>query len=281
MGEGRLVRARPSSGAGNNVEVHLFAGESPGEGLEARSRTSAPRGPVPSSGRPGLAFGALAALLLCATVAVALASAPPAPAQRTGCGSSDYAYAGVQTHGAVYHAGATIRSLVAPQVKKGHVAGWVGVVAKDARAWLQIGLSALPGDRSNQVYLEYAPPGRNPRYVTLRGSVPVGEASRVAVKEIAGRPSWWQAWLDGSPVGQPVYLAGSHGRWGAQVMGESWNDNSGACNRYAYAFHRVSLAQAPGRLTGRPVGLRSTSDAGYSLVWSSPSDFVVSALDRD
>jgi hypothetical protein len=284
MGEGRLVRARPSSGAGNSVEV-LFAGESPGEGLEARSRTSAPRGHVPSSGRPGLAFGAPAALLLWATVAiavaVALASAPPAPAQRIGCGSSDYAYAGVQTHGAVYYAGATIRSLAAPQVKKGHVAGWVAIVAKDARAWLQIGLSALPGDRSNQVYLEYAPPGRDPRYVRLRGSVPVGEASRVAVKEIAGRRSWWQAWLDGSPVGQPVYLAGSHGRWGAQVMGESWNDNSGACNRYAYAFHRVSLAQAPGRLTGRPVGLRSTSDAGYSLVWSSPSDFVVSALDRD
>lgn len=49
-------------------------------------------------------------------------------------------------------------------------------------------------------------------------------------------------------------LAGSHRRWGAQVMGESWNDNSGACNRYAHGFHCVSLAHASGRLTRRPEG---------------------------
>jgi hypothetical protein len=220
-------------------------------------------------------------LLLFATVAVALVSALPAPAQQAGCGSTDYAYAGVQTHGAVYSAGATITSLVAPQVKQGHVAGWVGVVSSDRQAWMQIGLWAFPAERANRVYLEYAAPGRDPRYVTLRAVVPVGEATRVAVKEIAGRRSWWQAWLDGSPVGKPVYLAGSHGRWGAQVMGESWNDNSGACNRYAYAFRRVSLAQAPGRPTRRPEGLRSTSDAGYRLAWSSPSDFVVYALDQN
>jgi hypothetical protein len=220
-------------------------------------------------------------LLLCATVAVALASALPAPAQRVGCGSSDYAYAGVQTQRPVHSAGATIASLVAPQVQEGHVAAWVGVAARDGQAWIQIGLSAFPGDRSNQVYLEYAPPGGDPRYLTLRSVVPVGEASRVAVKEVPGRRSWWQAWLDGSPVGRPVFLAGSHGRWAAQVMGESWNDNSGACNRYAYAFHRVSLAQAPGPPLRRPNGLRSSSDPGYSVVWNSPSDFVVSSLDED
>ena len=220
-------------------------------------------------------------LLLCATVAVALTSALPAPAERTGCGSSDYAYAGVQTHGAVYSVGATIRSLLAPKVTKGHVAGWVGIVAKNRQAWMQIGLSAFPGDRSNQVYLEYAPPGRDPHYVTLRRGMPIGKASRVAVREIPGHRNWWQAWLDGWPAGDPVYLAGSHGRWGAQLMGESWNDNSGACNRYAYLFRRVSLAQAPGRLMRRLEGLRSSSDAGYSLAWSSPSDLVVYALNQD
>jgi hypothetical protein len=187
----------------------------------------------------------------------------------------------VESREPVHSAGATITSLVAPQVKEGHVAGWVGVVAEDKQAWMQIGLSAFPGDRVNQVYLEYAPPNRNPRYVRLRDVVPVGQASRVAVKEIADRRNWWQAWLDGSPVARPVYLAGSHGRWVAQVMGESWNDNSGACNRYAYAFHRVSLARAPGLLSRRPAGLRSLSDAGYGLAWSSPSDFVASALGRD
>jgi len=220
-------------------------------------------------------------LLICATEAGGIVSALPTAAQRPGCGSSDYAYAGVQTRGAVSSAEATITSLALPQVKRGHIAGWVGVVSGDRQAWMQIGLWASASDRANQVYLEYAPPGHDPRYVTLRAIVSVGEASRVAVKEIAGRRSWWQAWLDGSRVGQPVYLAGSHGRWGAQVMGESWNDNSGACNRYAFAFRRVSLSQAPSRLTRRPEGLRSTSDAGYSLVWNSPSDFVAYALERD
>ena len=200
----------------------------------------------------------------------------PAPAEQTGCGSSDYAYAGVQTRRAVDSAGATITPLKTPQVQEGHVAGWVGVVAGDRQAWMQIGLSAFPGGHSNEIYLEYAPPGRDPRYVLLHTGVSVGDASRVAVKEIPGRPSWWQAWLDGSPVGQPVFLARSHGRYHAQVMGESWNDNSGACNRYAYAFRRVSLTGVRGRK-----GVRASSDAGYSLVWSSPSGFVASTLAGD
>jgi hypothetical protein len=219
-------------------------------------------------------------LLLCATVAVALASALPAPAQRTDCGSTDYAYAGVQTRGPVHSAGATITSLVAPRVREGHVAGWVGVVGANGDAWIQIGLAAFPGDRNNQVYLEYAPPGGDPRYVLLRSEVPVGQAHRVAVKEVPGRRSWWQAWLDGTPVGRAVFLVGSHRRWRAQVMGESWNDNSGACNAYAYAFHRVSLAQAPGPPWRQTDGLHSSSDAGYGVVWSSPSDFVASSQDE-
>jgi hypothetical protein len=215
--------------------------------------------------------------ILCVLIAGALASALPAHAQG-GCGSSAYAYAGVQTQRAVYGASATITALAAPDVKDGHVAGWVGVAAKNGAAWIQVGLSALPGDRSNNVYLEFAQPNRDPHYILLRTAVPVGERHRVAVTELEHRPGWWRAWLDGSPVDRPVFLPGSHGHWHAQVMGESWNDNSGACNRYAYAFHTVVLAPAPGRLWRQLAGVRSTWDAGYGLIWNSPSDFVASTL---
>jgi hypothetical protein len=216
-------------------------------------------------------------LILCALIAGSLASALPAHAQAT-CGSSAYAYAGVQTQRAVYGASATITALAAPDVKAGHVAGWVGVAAKNGEAWIQIGLSALPGDRSNNVYLEFAQPNRDPRYILLRTAVPIGERHRVAVKELEYRPGWWRAWLDGSPVDRPVFLPGSHGRWRAQVMGESWNDNSGACNRYAYAFHSVVLAPSPRRPWRELAGVRSTWDAGYGLIWNSSSDFVASTL---
>jgi len=215
--------------------------------------------------------------ILCLLIASTLVSALPAQAQG-GCGSSAYAYAGVQTQRAVYGAGATITALAAPDVKDGHVAGWVGVAAKNGEAWIQMGVSAHPGDRSNSVYLEFAQPNRDPRYIVLRTAVPVGERHRVAVTELANRPGWWRAWLDGAPVDRPVFLPGSHGHWRAQVMGESWNDNSGACNRYAYAFHSVALAPAPDRLWRRLGGVSSSWDAGYSLIWNSSSDFVASTV---
>jgi len=218
-------------------------------------------------------------LILCILIAGTLApSALPARAHAT-CGSSAYAYAGVQTQRAVYGASATITALAAPDVKDGHVAGWVGVAAENGEAWIQMGLSASPGDRSNNVYLEFAQPNRDPEYILLRSAVPVGERHRVAVTELKHRPGWWRAWLDGSPIDRPVFLPGSHGHWRAQVTGESWNDNSGACNRYAYAFHRVALAPGPSLLWTEPGGVRSSWDAGYGLVWNSRSDFVASTLD--
>jgi hypothetical protein len=216
-------------------------------------------------------------LILCILIAGTLASPLPAQAHAT-CGSSAYAYAGVQTKRAVYGASATITALAAPDVKEGHVAGWVGAAAKNGEAWIQMGLSASPGDRSNNLYLEFAQPNRDPRYILLRTAVPVGERHRFAVRELEHRPGWWRAWLDGSPVDQPVFLPGSHGHWRAQVMGESWNDNSGACNRYSYAFNSVVLAPAPGGLWRELAGVRSTWDAGYGLIWNSSSAFTASTL---
>jgi hypothetical protein len=215
-------------------------------------------------------------LLLCAAVPVALVATPARAAPA--CGSQSYAYAGVQTHRPVYGVSAAITALQAPDVKDGHVAGWVAVASNNGWGWIQIGLSALSGARTNDVYLEYAVPGRDPRYRVLRSAVEIGERHRFTVSEVAGRRGWWQASLDGAPVYRPVFLPGSHGRWRAQVTAESWNDNSGACNLYSYAFSGVALAPAPDLKWARLSGFSFFQDAGYGLVWRSRSHFIASAL---
>jgi len=214
-------------------------------------------------------------LLLCAAAAAAFAFAAPAYA---GCGSSAYEYAGVQTRHAVHGVSAAITALSVPEVKDGHVAGWVGVASKNGQAWIQIGLSASPGYRTNEAYVEVAPPNRDPRYIIVRSAVPVGERHRFAVLEVAHRPGWWRAWLDGSPVSRPVLLTGSDGRWNAQVTAESYNDNSGACNLYAYSFGGVVLASAPGGIWRQLDAVSTFQDPGYRLVRRSRSEFVASSL---
>jgi len=172
--------------------------------------------------------------------------------------------------------GAAIAALQAPDVKDGHVAGWVGIVSKHADGWIQVGLSAAPGAGTNDVYLEYAAPGRDPQYTVLRPDVAVGERHRLAVSELSSRPGWWQATVDGSRIGAAVFLPGSHGHWHAQVLGESWNDDSGACNAYSYAFSGVALASAPSHHWAALRGYSSFEDAGYALTWRSASHFVAS-----
>jgi hypothetical protein len=213
------------------------------------------------------------ALLLCAVVSCVLVPAAPVHASPA-CGS--YAYAGVQTQRPVHGVSAGIMALQAPDVKDGHVAGWVGIASKNADGWIQVGLSAIPGASTNDVYLEYAAPGRDPQYTVLRAGVSVGERHRFAVSELASRPGWWQSSVDGSPAGRAVFLPGSHGRWRAQVLGESWNDNSGACNAYSYAFSGVALAPAPSHRWAALGGYSSFEDPGYTLTWRSASHFVAS-----
>ena len=213
------------------------------------------------------------ALLLCAVVSCVLVAAVPVHASPA-CGS--YAYAGVQTQRPVHGVSAAIAALQAPDVKDGHVAGWVGVASKNADGWIQVGLAAFPGDRTNDVYLEYAAPGGDPQYTVLRASVAIGERHRLAVSELSSRPGWWQASVDGFPAGRAVFLPGSDGHWRAQVLGESWNDDSGACNAYSYAFSGVTLARAPSHHWAALGGFSSFEDAGYALTWRSASHFVAS-----
>ena len=106
-------------------------------------------------------------------------------------------------------------------------------------------------------------------------NVRVGEAHRFAVREVDGRANWWRVWLDGSPASAPVFLPGSHAKWTADAVGESWaGPTSGTCNAYAYAFHAVAVA-SPGASTWSPfLPLQRFQDRNYQLVRRSASSFL-------
>jgi len=212
------------------------------------------------------------------------ALAGPAPAGI--CGLGTYSYAGVESRVATGGVSAAIASVAPPAVRGGHVAGWVGVGGQaegpdGVDAWLQVGLNALPDDTTNRVYYEVTLPGRQPVYRELRGGVPTGERHRFAVAEVPNRLGWWRAWVDGSPVSPAFFMPGSHGRWTAQVLGESWagNASSGRCNGYGYSFGQVMLAGGKKRLWRPASKLDLFQDANYRLFRLSRSGFLAAAVD--
>jgi hypothetical protein len=211
-------------------------------------------------------------LLFAALLAASLLVAAPAYAA---CGSNDYSYAGLETHGATRGVAASITALSVPDVKQGHVVGWVGV--NGASTWIQIGMSAYPQDRTNHVYVEITRPGRDPVLKVVRATMPSGQSHRFAVLELARHPNWWRAWLDGKPASRAVFLPGSHGRWKAQVTAESWNEGSGACNLYAYSFRKISLASKPGGAWRTLTQASIFEDPGYRLAGHSRSAFLASS----
>ena len=170
-------------------------------------------------------------------------------------------------------------------MRDGHVAAWIGVggvgQGQNGRdEWIQIGLTANPGDTTSRIYYEIARPSRGTVYRELSHRVGVGEQHRFALIELAGRPGWWSASLDGSRVTAPVFLPGSHASWKAQVVGESaGGGTSGSCNLYSYAFGNVSLASALSGAWG-PVGsFQLFEDPFYRLVRNSASSFVARSVD--
>src|SRR5205085_7394825 len=129
---------------------------------------------------------------------------------RAACGVSEYSYAGFDTTQAVSGVRATITALTVPEVRQGHVAGWLGVGGPGlgphgTDEWIQIGLSAFPEDHTNHVYMEVARPGAEPRYTLLRPVLPARQHHRFAVLELVRHPGWWRVWLDGSPVSRAVH----------------------------------------------------------------------------
>lgn len=155
---------------------------------------------------------------------------------------------------------ATLTSAIAPGVSSGHVAAWVGVGGpKQGPAgtdeWLQVGLSSL-GDGSIRLYYELAAP--SPHYVDL-GRGAVGRPVRVAVLEMAARPSWWRVWVRGRPASPPLRLPASEGRLVPVATAESWRPSAAplGCNTFHYRFDRV-----------RVVGRRGASWSSFVTAWT-------------
>jgi hypothetical protein len=100
----------------------------------------------------------------------------------------------------------------------------------------------------------------------VQSNVAAGVTDHFSVDEIANRPTWWQVWMNGSPISPPIHLPGSNHAWYPQVVGENWNGGTGACNSYSYSFSDVALAT---RDDGVWEPLRESfqfQDPGYRIV---------------
>ena len=218
-------------------------------------------------------YPAIAAALI--AIAACAFSAAPASASSI-CGEGTYAYAGYMGGAASSGVSATIEQQGPIAVHAGHVAGWIGVdEPTTGDAWLQAGLSALPGQTQSGMYYEIAVPGQNPVYHQLAAQVSSGPHTFAVLEQ---RPNWWVVTVDGRPVMKPVYLRGSHGHWTAEVLGESWAGTvSGACNAYSYSFSGVKLHSAkPSAPAALPSSLHH--DPAYTVTGRSRTGFVASSV---
>jgi hypothetical protein len=214
----------------------------------------------------------------CAALAAACALAAPAGGRAaSACGASSYSYAGLLAADARYGVAATISPLREPTVRGGHVAAWVGVGGEGqgpggADEWLQAGISVEPG-RGNALYYELALPGGSPRYVMLKGHLPLGRSYRVAVLESRRGRGSWAVWVNGTRVSGLIRLPGSHGAWRPVATTESWNGGVGACNRFAFAFSRVRVAARPGG-AWTPMPADVLRSPGFSVAKRTLASFV-------
>jgi hypothetical protein len=211
-----------------------------------------------------------------ATLAALCAAAPSATAATAArCGVAGYSYAGVASAQAAPGAAATVTALRAPGVEHGHVAAWIGGAGMGPRGsdeWLQAGLVARPGG-SQRLYVEWKRPGSSRGYLELAGSVAVGDRHRLAVRELDGRPSVWRAYVDGAAVGPAVRLPGSHGRFPAVATAESWDGGRPSCNRFAFRFAALWVAQQDRGALAAPAFVR-IQDPGYRVEMRERATFV-------
>jgi hypothetical protein len=209
-------------------------------------------------------------MVAAATLAAACAFAAPSRAGAAGCGVSSYSYAGVSSIAARYGVGAQIAALRRPDVRNGHVAAWVGVGGSGlgpngTSEWLQVGISAVPG-QDPALYYELARPNETPRYVMLKGHVRLGQTFNVAVLESRRHPGSWRVWVNGESLTSRIYLPGSHGAWRPVATAESWNgDMSGTCNSFAFKFSQLRVAAQPGG-AWQPLQGRVLADTGYRVL---------------
>jgi hypothetical protein len=211
--------------------------------------------------------------LLLAAVAALAAACSLANPQRgnaaASCATSSYSYAGVSSINARYGVSARISAARQPNVRKGHVAAWVGVGGAglgpgSSDEWLQVGISAKPNQQP-ALYYEVALPHQAPRYVMLKGHLPIGKTYDVSVLESRKHPGMWRVWVNGSRMTHGIYLPGSHGAWRPIATAESWNgDALGTCNTFAFRFQQIRVATKPGG-DWKPIDGRVLADAGYRV----------------
>lgn len=171
-----------------------------------------------------------------------------APSSAAAACRSGYSYAGIAGSAPAAGVSATVTALRSARVTSGHVAAWVGVGGRGlgpggTDEWLQVGISSLPGGRS-EIYAEVARPGSAPVYMPLL-PVAVGESHEVALYE-SGTPGMWTVRIDGNPVGLPIALPGAHAAWIPVVTSESFNGGVTSCNRYSFLFSGMRVASAGG-----------------------------------
>jgi hypothetical protein len=207
---------------------------------------------TPADHTPVRARPLLAALVGALTVAALVAASTSATAGRaclSGTRDGGYAYAGNQASYRGHGVRAILTMTRAPSVEAGHVAGWVGVGgpgqgANGEDAWIQTGIASMPGMEPT-IYAEVTRNGA-PEFIPVAEGVAAGESHNLAVLEMAGRPGWWRAWVDGRAVTDPVRMRGSSGRWAPIATAESWNAGTAACNSFAFRFERVSVSYGGG-----------------------------------
>jgi hypothetical protein len=156
-----------------------------------------------------------------------------------------YSYAGISSKGEVDGAAATITVTRAASVQAGHVAAWLGIGGPSAGPggideWIQVGLADIAGASGVRLYYE-AKRGEYYRYGELPASVAVGSPHRLQLLESASRHDWWQASVDGTPVGPSVFLPGSGNAWPAQVVTENWPSHTTTCNAFSFEFTRIAV----------------------------------------
>lgn len=144
-----------------------------------------------------------------------------------------YAYAGIAGRQTAQGVAATVSAASMPAVTVGHVAGWVGLGA--ASAWIQAGLSRLPG-RQPSVYTEVRLPGSKPSY----SAVEVARTNvRYRIRVVMEPGERWIVRVNRRLVAGPVHLPGS-AAWRPVVTGESWLPTAGTCNKLSYRFRNVA-----------------------------------------
>lgn len=201
-----------------------------------------------------------------ATAALALPVAPGAARSAASCAVPGYSYAGYATTTRVRSVSATIGASRAPEVAGGHVAAWLGVGSlhagpHNANVWLQAGLAAYAGS-TLRLYVEVVVPGAPRRYVELARDVAPSRPHHIAVTEQT--PGMWQASVDGTPAGAPLYLPGSERGLPAVATAESWTPAHTACNGFAFSFNRVQLGSGSHLALRSPVTRLAPTRSGFS-----------------